>query len=278
MIVTKLMGGMGNQMFQYAMGRSLSLKHNLQLKIDLSFLKNRNMGNNFVYRDYDLNIFNVFEDFELTMTDRLIVANQPHFHFSKNYMDLLSETINKGNSIILDGYWQSPLFFSDFENQIRKDFEFKDNIENHIGLIKDLITHIKSCNSVMVNVRRTDYLNTDFHGVMGMDYLNNAKKLIELKVKNPHYFIFSDDIEWCRKNINFENMNLIDHNFKGERFGNYLQLMSICKHFIIPNSTFAWWSVWLNKNLNKIVIAPKNWFTDSNINTNDLIPNNWIRI
>jgi hypothetical protein len=272
------MGGLGNQMFQYAVARNLSLKHNVELKIDLSFLNNRNMGSNFVYRDYDLNLFNIKPDFEIDFSKRIVHSNQPHFHYSKSYIDSISNLLLEGNSVLLDGYWQSPFFFSEFEEEIRKDFEFINKVENETGEIKEMLNLIESTNSVMLNVRRTDYLNTSFHGVMGMDYLNKAKDIIEQKVENPHYFIFSDDVNWCKENINFENMTLVDHRYKGEKFGYYLQLMSKCKHFIIPNSTFAWWAAWLNTNDSKVVIAPKQWFTDSKINTNDIIPSDWIRI
>lgn len=278
MIISKLMGGLGNQMFQYAVARNLSLKHNVELKIDLSFLNNRNMGSNFVYRDYDLNLFNIKPDFEIDFSKRIVHSNQPHFHYSKSYIDSISNLLLEGNSVLLDGYWQSPFFFSEFEKQIRKDFEFINKVENETGEIKEMLNLIESTNSVMLNVRRTDYLNTSFHGVMGLDYLNQSKEIIESKVENPHYFIFSDDVEWCRENIQFENMTLVDHRYKGEKFGFYLQLMSKCKHFIIPNSTFAWWAAWLNTDEEKVVIAPKQWFTDNNINTADLIPSNWIRI
>lgn len=272
------MGGLGNQMFQYAVARNLSLKHNVELKIDLSFLNNRNMGSNFVYRDYDLNLFNIKPDFEIDFSKRIVHSNQPHFHYSKSYIDSISNLLLEGNSVLLDGYWQSPFFFSEFEEEIRKDFEFINKVENETGEIKEMLNLIESTNSVMLNVRRTDYLNTSFHGVMGMDYLNKAKDIIEQKVENPHYFIFSDDVNWCKENINFENMTLVDHRYKGEKFGYYLQLMSKCKHFIIPNSTFAWWAAWLNTIDSKVVVAPKQWFTDNNINTSDLISKNWIRI
>lgn len=278
MIISKLMGGLGNQMFQYAVARNLSLKHNVELKIDLSFLNNRNMGSNFVYRDYDLNLFNIKPDFEIDFSKRIVHSNQPHFHYSKSYIDSISNLLLEGNSVLLDGYWQSPFFFSEFEEEIRKDFEFINKVENETGEIKEMLNLIESTNSVMLNVRRTDYLNTSFHGVMGMDYLNKAKDIIEQKVENPHYFIFSDDVNWCKENINFENMTLVDHRYKGEKFGYYLQLMSKCKHFIIPNSTFAWWAAWLNTIDSKVVVAPKQWFTDNNINTSDLISKNWIRI
>lgn len=278
MIISKLMGGLGNQMFQYAVARNLSLKHNVELKIDLSFLNNRNMGPNFVYRDYDLNLFNIKPDFEIDFSKKIVHSNQPHFHYSKSYIDSISNLLLEGNSVLLDGYWQSPFFFSEFEEEIRKDFEFINKVENETGEIKEMLNLIESTNSVMLNVRRTDYLNTSFHGVMGMDYLNKAKDIIEQKVENTHYFIFSDDVNWCKENINFENTTLVDHRYKGEKFGYYLQLMSKCKHFIIPNSTFAWWAAWLNTIDSKVVVAPKQWFTDNNINTSDLISKNWIRI
>jgi hypothetical protein len=278
MIIAKLMGGMGNQMFQYAIARNLSIRNNVDLKIDLSFLKNRNMGHNFVYRDYDLDLFNINGDFNINFSNKIVVANQPHYHYSQPFMNSVSNSLNTGNTVLLDGYWQSPLFFSENEEQIRKDFEFKDDIENQTGIVKDMLDSIKSNNSVMVNVRRTDYLNTNFHGVMGLDYINNAKQIMDSKVENTHYFIFSDDVEWCKENIHFDNMTIVDHQYKGDRFGHYLQLMSKCKHFIIPNSTFAWWGAFLNRDTDKIVIAPKQWFADNSINTTDLIPSNWIRI
>lgn len=278
MIIVKLMGGMGNQMFQYALGRNLSLKYNLPLKIDLSFLNNRNMGPNFVYRNYDLDLFNIDEDFDLSSVGQVFTINEPHFQYSENLLNSISNLLYNKINILFDGYWQTPLYFKDFENKIREDFKFKNSVENAEDRIKEMMFKIKSSNSVMVNVRRTDYLNTNFHGVMGLDYINKAKLIIDSKVENPHYFIFSDDIEWCKENIDIENMTLVDHSYKGDRFGYYLQLMSLCKHFIIPNSSFAWWSAWLNTDDDKIVIAPKQWFTDSSIITNDLIPHNWLRI
>lgn len=275
MIIVTLMGGMGNQMFQYAFAKSLSLKYNTQVKIDLSFLKRKDMGPNFIYRDYDLDIFNVTEDFEINPVGETYKANEPHFHYSSDLLNTLDNPLKNGKNIILNGYWQTPLYFDD---SLRKDFEFKDKVENTTGIIKEMYNLIKSTNSVMINVRRTDYLNTNFHGVMGNDYIMNGVKVIESKINNPHYFIFSDDIEWCKENIKLNNMTFVDHNYKGNRFAYYLQLMSSCNHFIIPNSTFAWWAAWLNNSDDKIVISPENWFTDKNINTNDLIPKKWIKI
>ena len=278
MIIVKLMGGMGNQMFQYALGRNLSLMYNVPLKIDLSFLKNKNMGPNFVYRDYDLDLYNVVEDFDLSNVGQVACVNERQFNFSDTLSESVGNFLKNGISALIDGYWQSPLYFKDFENQIRLDFCFRNKVEDADDYIVDMLNKIRSSNSVLVNVRRADYLNTNFHGVMGVDYIYQAKSIIESKVENPQYFVFSDDVEWCKENINLPNMTIVDHSYKGDRFGYYLQLMSNCNHFIIPNSSFAWWSAWINTNDDKIVIAPKRWLTDENIDTTYLTPNSWIRI
>jgi len=276
MIIVKLMGGMGNQMFQYAFGRALSLKYNTPLKIDLSFLKNRNMGPGFIYRDYDLDLFNVYEDFNVNYNG-VAVASEPFFHYSNELVNAIAQV--KDRNILIDGYWQSPKYFLGLDSQIRKDFEFKNKVDDSKDdNILNMVNLITNSNSVMINVRRTDYLNTNHHGVMGLEYINNSVNIIKSKVENPKFFIFSDDIDWCKSNIVLDNMVIVDHSYKGDRFSYYLQLMMMCKNFIIPNSTFAWWAAWLNQYEDKIVIAPKKWLASDKINTNDIIPSDWIRI
>lgn len=281
MIIVKLCGGMGNQLFQYAFGRYLSIKYNTALKIDLSFLKRRDMGPNFMYRNYDLDLFNVQEDFNITQSDinNSLKANEPWGAFE--YQEILIKEIGKvisSKNVIIEGYWQTEKYFKDVEEQIRKDFTFRNLIENSDDRTKLMLEDIKKSNSIMVNIRRTDYLNTNFHGVMGTEYIDKASKIIESKIENPKYFVFSDDIKWCEDNIKLNNMVIVDHSYKGDRFGYYLQLMKNCKHFIIPNSSFAWWSAWLNEDKDKIVIAPEKWIAEENMKVKDLIPENWIKI
>lgn len=270
------MGGMGNQMFQYSFGKFLSEKYNLPLKIDLSFLKNRNMGSNFVYRDYDLDLFNIENDFDINPTKQRYLVSEPNFQFSQQTIDSIRDI---DGHFYIDGYWQSYKYFQSIEREIKNHFKLKNPIESS-GNKKmiDMMDRIKNENSVLINIRRTDYLNTDFHGVLSVEYVMKGVDYIKNKVDNPHYFIFSDDIEWCIDNIKLDNMTIVDHSYKGDRFGWYLELMKSCKHFIIPNSTFAWWAAWLNDDNSKIVLAPKKWFNDSSINTEDLIPEKWIRI
>lgn len=271
MITSQLMGGMGNQMFQYALGITLSEQFKIPFSIDLSYLNRRDFGHLFVYRNYDLDIFDINPSFEVEVD---LVIEEKQFNFDSNLNQLISSNIDK--NILLVGQWQSPLYFN--EELVRNHFQFKDKVEKSDIYTFNLLNRIKNSESVMINVRRSDYLNGDFHGVYGLDYINKAVSIIKESVSNPEFFIFSDDIEWCQENINLPNMTIVSHRYKGNKFSYYLQLMMNCKHFIIPNSTFAWWAAWLNPNTDKLVVAPKRWFNRDEINTGDLIPNNWIRI
>ena len=186
---------MGNQMFQYAFARSISLKTNTEFKIDLSFLKRKDLGENFTYRDFDLDIFNISENIiKEIQTDNLQSVSEKMFSYSQETVNTIEQNI--GNDLYLDGYWQSYKYFEEFEDYIKKDFTFKNLVENNKDTnVKNMFKDIIKSNSVMVNIRRSDYLNNNFHGVMGSDYINESSKIIESKIDNPKYFVFSDDIE-----------------------------------------------------------------------------------
>ena len=269
-VVVKLMGGMGNQMFQYAFGKRISLQTGRELILDLSFLNRRDLGPNFVYRNYDLDIFNLSEhkivnNFEETYD--LIVDN---FDFKSKDLTPIDNIIekclnNKSENIYLDGYWSSPKYFL---NSINTEFLFQDPIINESTL---LLQDILSSNSVLLNIRRTDFLNGNFHGVFEKDYILNSINKLNNTEDNLKFFIFSDDIQWCQDNLfDIPNSVIVDHTHKGNKFSNYLQLMTNCKHFIIPNSTFAWWAAYLSQNQNKKVLHPEIWIKELN-STCDLL-------
>ena len=141
----------------------------------------------------------------------------------------------------------------------------------------------KSYFFVSINVRRGDFVqhsvSSSFHGFRGLEYIYDAVNLIKSKVDKPHFYVFSDDIEWCAENIKTDDpLTIVDHTHAGKKFADYLHLMKECKHFIIPNSSFAWWAAWLSENHAKIVIAPKKWLNDSAIDTSDVTPAGWYRI
>lgn len=292
MIIVKLMGGLGNQMFQYAAGRALSLHHQCILKIDLNFLLDRRpREQGFVYRDYDLGIFNIdpaiANEQEIKKligepgrkkTDKIIAAllgrkhnffKEPSFNFYPNFFQLVMP-------VYLEGYWQSEKYFQRYEQQIRKDFTFRYIPSQAIQLMAEKIQRTRS---VCVNVRRGDFVTNPLHGTASIEYYRHAAKNIESRIASPEYFVFSDDIEWCKVNLSFSApVHFISHEYAGNKFSDYLYLMTCCSHFIIPNSSFAWWAAWLNNNPDKIIIAPKKWFNKGPKDTQDLIPESWITL
>lgn len=296
MIIVKLQGGLGNQMFQYAAGKALSIKNNAILKFDLTHLLNRSPSLNIVFRDFDLDIFPNIEVPVATneevsslkgsiannkLLSRIITNTVGFKSYYKEKPYLFNKRFNQlPSNVYLEGFWQSEKYFQSEKEVIKQDFAFapltlRDNFT--------LADEINNKNSVCLNVRRGDFVShsgsSSFHGFKGLDYIYKAVQLIEEKVANPHFYIFSDDIKWCKENIKLDHaLTIIDHHHAGNKFADYLQLMTLCKHFIIPNSSFAWWAAWLNNNPDKIVIAPSLWFNDPAIDTSDIIPPTWIRV
>ena len=186
----------------------------------------------------------------------------------------------KDNNCIY-GNFQSEKYFINIRNILIKEFTLKRNISDYGKIVKDEIN--KSSCSCSLHIRRGDYLTNSVvnkvHGVLGLDYYKKAIKLLEEKQGDVQYFIFSDDIQWAKENLNIEKSFFVDD--QKERTPNEdVYLMSLCNHNIIANSTFSWWGAWLNDNDKKVVISPKQWFMDKKINNNtfDLIPSIWIRV
>jgi hypothetical protein len=104
-------------------------------------------------------------------------------------------------------------------------------------------------------------------------------EILKSKIENPYIFIFSDDNDWCRANLKFDVPSLIiEDKWKGDKYMYSLYLMTKCRDFIIPNSSFGWWGAWLSKNRKKNIIAPKKWFLTKTRNYSDLVPDSWIKI
>jgi len=287
MIITKLIGGLGNQMFQYAAGRRAAYVNNAELKLDITGYENQE---GMTPRAYMLHIFNIQENFaseseinklkkENIFFNKLnkfipVFKNsyikEKHFYFDQDILNI------KDNSY-LEGYWASEKYFKDIEDIICKEFTLKDKSD---VINQKIISRIKKCDSVSIHIRRGDYVFDEkinkYHGECNLDYYLKAIALIAKKVKSPHFFVISDDIKWAKQNLYLKFPCIyVDHNI-GKKDYEDMRLMSECKHNIIANSSFSWWGAWLNKN--KVVIAPKRWFTDKSINTEDLIPNSWIII
>jgi hypothetical protein len=294
MIIIRLSGGVGNQLFQYATGRALSLKNNTQLRLDISAY-DLNIEPN---RSFKLDAFNIPSDITIASQQdfKSIGVHDPHDtsaiakikrkisvmrkKFIREKSSRFEPSImNCRSNCYLSGVWQSEKYFKEYASYIQSDLTLKKALSVEATALASQIT---SSNAVSLHVRRGDYVSvqkyTEKHGVQGSNYYQRAIDKINSEVMNPHYFIFSDDVEWVKENIAPLTPALtIVSGTKNITDIEEMRLMSMCKHNIVANSSFSWWGAWLNPNPKKIVIAPKIWF-QSDISSEDLIPASWIRM
>ena len=297
MIILNLKGGLGNQMFQFATGHCLSKRNNVSLVFDNRLMEQYkiNPPPRNPPRNFDLDIFGISEK---TATNRDLLKV---FQFPKNYRvrKLIASILNffnvlvyvektrlldkriikcKKKNLYLDGHWQVEDYFKDCRNELLKIFNFDSlkNIENNINFIK----RISPLNSICVNVRRTDFINNPEHNVVDIEYYKKAiNKFKELKGEDLEIFIFSDDLDWCKEKFSFfRKTNYVEHGHAGNKFYNYLYLMTNFTNFIIPNSSFAWWGAWLSQKKNKTIIAPSKWSGLVPENMYEIVPKNWIKM
>jgi hypothetical protein len=257
LIVTKLQGGLGNQLFQWAASKSLSVRYNTDCYFDLSYFNTPSTG---LVSKWNLEIDKLNIDFK-------------SYQFGKINLNLIIDDFcyrEIDNNSFLDGYWQSEKYFIDIENIIRGELKVNSDIHNYIINKYPVLND----NTVSLHVRRGDYLNLqDYHPIQTIDYYNKAYDIIN--DLNISVVVLSNDINWCKENIKFDNITYIE----GETNIVDLYIMSLCEHNVIANSSFSWWGAWLNDNKNKKVIAPVNWFgPSSTLYTGDIIPKNWIKI
>lgn len=300
MIIVRLIGGLGNQMFQYAAGRFLSEKHKTTIKLDLTFLLDRTPRRDFVYREYELDVFAINAK---QADEKELIKYRPSFFYRVNsclrrlcgrpviinptylveqqftYDKLAFEQASK--DCFLNGYWQSEEYFKSIESLLRQEFTFRHPLDIKNA---EIANRIGSVNSVSIHIRRGDYVTTphiaNAHALCTLEYYQNAISYIENRITNPVFFIFSDDIEWVKANLILSSPFEIGSGNFGKQSYIDMQLMSLCRHNIIANSSFSWWGAWLNSNSDKKVIAPKKWFADETMNAQiiDLIPEKWMRL
>ncbi|MBE4618683.1 alpha-1,2-fucosyltransferase [Vibrio navarrensis] len=263
MKIVKVVGGLGSQMFAYALYLSLKEKYDKNEKI---YLDTSSFDEFQQHNGYELeNIFNFkteSSDFVKNLiTKKTLLHKFIYRHFfkkidasKKNYN--FDKSVFTNSSAIYYQCWTSWKYFESCEKTIKNSFKFPkiDELENI-----EIANIINSTNSVSIHVRRGDYLNSPaLKGLAPEWYYNDAISHINQNVENPNYFVFSDDISWCKENLQLENAKYIDWN-KNHKSYRDIQLMSMCKHNIIPNSSFSWWGAYLNNNNSKIVITPERW-------------------
>lgn len=257
----KLMGGLGNYLFQIAVAYAygLDFKKNLILTTDDSVKVHNHL---LTYKSNILSNVNMVNNINGI---NYKIYNEPEFNYN--------ELPEISGNVYLNGYFQSDKYFLKYEKEIRHLFKFP---EEYVKTIKNKYIDLFNKKTCSLHVRRGDYLSKpEYHPTQSVSYYEEAIKHIEGEFR---LVIFSDDIEWCKLNLNHLNNDIVF--ITGNPDYEDLILMSLCDDNIICNSTFSWWGAWLNNNDNKVVVIPENWFGPaySNYNTNDLYCKNWIKI
>ena len=305
MIVAKLMGGMGNQMFQYAMARTLAHKHNCEILIDKSLCakSERINASGLSLRPFELDVFNVQGRIidneyrgrilkvrkENKLNRAAVVAFCKAAHtFSKSWRVCICERkdvafdkslLKLPDHIVLQGYFPSYKYSQSIEDILKNEFTFRPAPDEENQRIAGLIS---ASDSVSIHVRRGDYVSNqkarDKFGTCSLEYYQRAVDHISKKVNNPHSFVFTNDPEYVREKVKIKHrVTYVVHN-SGSKSYEDMRLMSLCKHNIIANSSFSWWGAWLNQNNDKIVIAPDKWFLNDKFDCSDHIPKTWVRL
>lgn len=264
MVIIKMQGGLGNQMFQYALFRKFQ-SNSRKVKVDISWYQGNSAE---VQRQLDIKLFPVKLD-ECNGWERRVKDNIFTRFILKYvgicigvYVEPSSATyisdIFKKRFALLEGYWQTEKYFQDIRKELLEDFKFPGSLSVEE---EDILQNIKRKNSVSIHIRRGDYLsNADRYGnICTKGYYFKAIQYMQKKLRRPFFYVFSDDIEWCKKELSiYENMIFVDINNEISSIHD-MKLMANCKHNIIANSSFSWWASWLNQNRDKIIIAPKSW-------------------
>lgn len=284
MIIIGVSGGLGNQMFQYALYEKFKYLGK-EAKLDLSFY-----GTNQKLRKFELDLFSLdymaagkSESKKLgecsygcwDKARRKLFGNRKSFYqedLDKGYQPEILELENA----YLSGYWQCEKYFSDIGDKIRDDFVFPADLSKEGTALEE---EIKNTESVAVHIRRGDYLEEGNYKVYGnictLEYYKKALSYIKRRCSHPRFFMFSNDIGWVRENLYERGMVLAGSSGNRPDYED-MYLMSICRHNIIANSSFSWWGAWLNRNANKMVISPGRWF--NNHEAADAICGSWVTI
>lgn len=281
MITVNLMGGTGNQLFQYAMGRALAAR-----------------GKDVIFSTHELDRdpARMYLLDQMGLNLRLTKDRGPKPWYGEGSMRYNPAHLEIDN-VTMHGYWQTEKYFLPVREEILKEVwnpDYGFYISPKTEEFRNQIT--SSPNSAFLHVRRSDALSAravPYHGVVGLDYYNAAANLIRDTYTDAHFFIFSDDIPWARENFKADDVTIVDSNppsfivlpdnelekVPGGREVEDLYLMSLCRHGITSNSTFSWWGAWLHETgLKRTVIAPQQWFVTKDLDSTDLVPEAWIRL
>lgn len=289
MITVRVCEGLGNQMFQYAYARSLKLR-GFDVQLDSSaFVRNK------PHIGYGLNKYNI-QLSDLYQRD-CYVDNQENVAYVEALYSSLSPccVIREGSlefdpslfiprvetDAYIQGFFQNEHYFSYIRDTLLQELQLKEPISNYAKNLERQI--LNTPNSVAIHFRLGDYLseeNSVIHGFCGIDYYQRAIQYLSESLKDTVYFVFSNDIAWCKSNLTSEQNNLVFIEQRNRIPHEDIHLMSLCQHHIIANSSFSWWGAWLCRNPTQIVIAPKQWFADPALQaqSGEIACKHWIKL
>ncbi|MEZ0540705.1 alpha-1,2-fucosyltransferase [Fibrella arboris] len=289
MVIAKITSGLGNQLFQYALGRHLALQNNTSLWFDLRYFHQEYETD--TPRKFKLDRFKVSYNLldkspwlYASKVTRLLpnrslrplieTRYETEFHFEPRM------TRPAAPLTILWGFWQSERYFEASTAQIRQELTFQREEGNTFRSYKRQIEEADI--PISVHIRRGDYVThpefSQSFGFLGLNYYQTAITYLTSRLPNATLFFFSDDPDWVRANLQTEHPNVLVANAGPDADVDDLQLMSLCHHHIIANSSFSWWGAWLDPRPDKIVIAPQRWFANKPWDTKDLVPASWLRM
>ena len=311
MIIVRVRGRLGNQLFQYAIGRSLALERGMDLYLDLLHFKHKTYG-------CQLGLFQAkFEEASplrigpLVLAENMMVVMEPALRsgplmrLNRSLVNGLLQNaprlnprrrrVNEDRTIIgydakawreidpwegdlyLDGFWQSERCFAKHADAIREDLRLKGTLRDRMIRMRSMV---QDEDSVSVHIRRGDYASqagvTNSLGCCDVGYYARAVAKAKAELSHPRFFVFSDDIEWAKGNLNFEAPTT----FVSGEFADFeeMHLMSACRGHIIANSTFSWWAAWMDEKEDKFVIGPERWAVSDKLTTVDNFPSAWIKV
>jgi len=279
MVIVKLTGGMGNQLFQYAMGRAVANRHNVPLKLDRHFLDNQPNNQPFARRNYALDMFTINagrasaaevsryvplaayrprlrrQRYGQRLIQRVVQALNPHYITEENADAYNPNSLSNAPAhCYLDGYWQSEKYVDSIRDELRAELNFVRPLTGKAAALADVI---HSCQAVCIHVRRTDFLTDSQQTTLTTSQIEQATTYLIRQGVSPTLFVFSDDIPWCRQHVRAGGLPLhVVDEAVGDTDTSF-QLMTRCRHFILSVSTFGWWAAWLAAHPEKIVLHPR---------------------
>lgn len=281
-IISQLQGGLGNQMFQYAAGRVLALKHNAKLYLDAGPLATRGSH---TAREYELGCFDIRASVLSTPAEWTHLQPVAFKTVQERGPRFMPELLRAPANSVLTGYWQSERYICNIRPTLRRDFTLRSPPDAVTQAWAERIRAPRpGRQSVMLHARRGDYVSNPsaaaHHGTCGLAYYQAALAQLQARLGNIEVYAFSDDPDWVQTHLaHLAPMHVVSHREQGGRPSHLeLWLMQQCQHYVLANSSFSWWAAWLGETPQSLVICPAQWVQTPGFDTSDVTPSRWLRM